>query len=108
MEIVQNKAAYNKRQFELLREIVLVTKKRLEQAGVTKEDSRELTGNIVFSISALLDASRVLKTGDDLFVPVLVFADDNDRNKLMAEPGGSWLHEYVIGLVDDIFDDDVA
>ena len=35
-------------------------------------------------------------------VSVLTFAKERDGEELIAAEGGSWMHEYVFGAVDDV------
>ena len=41
-------------------------------------------------------------------VPVLTFAEDDRRKKLVAGAGGSFMHEYVHGMVDEVFEEEAV
>ncbi len=106
METIQNRNEFDKRQSQVLREIILSIKKELQSAGVPAERLADVTGKIAFSVSAIIDSSRVMKLDGQQLFPFLAFAEDKTRTKLLAEPGGSWMHEYVFGMVDDICEDE--
>ena len=103
MEITQNESEFDKRQLHLIREIIRSIKNDLENAHVPAEQLQDLTSNIAFSIAAIIDGSRVMRADGRSLIPMLTFADDDQRTKLVARPGGSFMHEYVDGTVDDVF-----
>jgi hypothetical protein len=108
MEIITDKKEFDKRQLHVLREIILAVRKDLKDTGVPEERVADVTGDIVFSVAAIIDASHVMQVDGRQIFPFLAFAEDKNVTKLLAEPGGSWMHEYVFGMVDDIFDEDEA
>jgi hypothetical protein len=105
MDTIQNRKEFDKRQSQVLREIILSVKKELQSAGVPEERLADVTGKVAFSVAAIIDSSRIIKRDGQQIFPYLAFAEDKTRTKLLAEPGGSWMHEYVFGMVDDICED---
>jgi hypothetical protein len=105
METIQNRNEFDKRQSQVLREIIHAIRKELKAVAVPEERLADVTGKIAFSVAAIIDSSRVMKVDGQMIFPFLAFAEDKTRAKLIAEPGGSWMHEYVFGMVDDIFDE---
>jgi hypothetical protein len=103
-----DESRFDKQQLHLVREIVRAIKSDLSQSGIPEERLADVTGDIAFSIAAIVDGSRVMQADGQVLIPVLTFAEDAERTKLIARAGGSFMHEYVHSTVDDVFDDDVA
>jgi hypothetical protein len=108
MNITENDSAFDKRQLALTREIIHAIKTGLADSGIPEERLADVTGSVAFSIAAIIDGSRVMQADGQPLIPVLTFAEDYERTKFVGRPGGSFMHEYVHGTVDDIFDEDVA
>lgn len=108
MEITQDESKYDKRQLHLIRELVRVIKSDLAAAGISEEQLADATGDVAFSIAAIIDGSRVMKADGRPLVPVLTFAEDDRRKKLVAGAGGSFMHEYVHGMVDEVFEEEAV
>jgi hypothetical protein len=70
---------------------------RLLVEGRVPPDLGEMTNDIVFAVTSILDGSdgEAGSTG----LPMLTFATSEARDEhIVADPGeGSWLHEYVRG-----------
>ena len=84
--------------FELLRTI----KDQLLEAGLADNQVRELTTNIGFHVSCLLDASAKFSVDGAEITPVLTFSPDQDL--LVHQGSPSTLHEYVHGNADELFE----
>jgi len=108
LDIIGNESAFDKRQLALIREIVRAIKSDLADSGIPEERLADVTGGVAFSIAAIIDGIRVMQADGQPLIPVLAFAEDSERMKFVGRPGGSFMHEYVYGTVDDIFDEDVA
>lgn len=108
MHISADDSAFDRCQLRLIREIVRAIKDDLTDSGISHERLADITGDVAFSIAALIDGSRIMPAGSEPVIPVLTFAGDAGRTRLIARPGGSFMHEYVHGTVDEIFDDDTA
>jgi len=70
---------------------------RLLLEGRVPPDLGEITNDIVFAVTSILDGSDGEAGSKGL--PMLTFATSEARDELIvADPGeGSWLHEYVRG-----------
>jgi hypothetical protein len=92
---------------DFMREIVRYIKNDLEKLGLPSQKLREATGTIAFSFASLLDNCGGMQRGDESpLIPVLTFAEDMDHKSLVARSGGTYMHEYIGGVVDQIFKDD--
>ena len=108
MEITKNKPEFDKRQIKLIREIIVAVKNTLAESSVSLDEQADLTGDIAFSIASIIDGSRVMQADGRPLVPVLAFAENAQRTKLLVTEGGSFMHEYVFSTVDDVYDADFA
>ena len=108
IEISVDEARYDKLQLHLIGEIIRSIKTDLKEAGIAEERVADVTGDIAFSVATIIDGSRVMELEGQPLVPVLTFAEDAERTKLVARAGGSFMHEYVCATVDDLFDEDVG
>ena len=105
MEVTQNEKDFDKRQVALVREIVRAIKNDLKTAALPEDELEDLTGDIAFSIAAILDGSRKMQIDGEPLIPVLTFAQDVKRKKLIGVVGGSWMHEYAASVTDGVFDE---
>jgi hypothetical protein len=105
MTIKIDEGKFDKCQLRLLEEIARDVKSALEEAGVSAERIQDVTESITFQIAAIVDSSRVMELDGKPLLPFLTFAEDDKREQLIASPGGSWMHEYACGTVDQIFDE---
>lgn len=109
MNITIDTDRFDALQIRLLEEIIRVARDGLRDAGVTDEDKlHEATGNLAFAIACVVDGSTVMDLDGDPVLPVLTFAGERHGSDLVGAEGGSWMHEYAFGLLDDVFagDDD--
>lgn len=103
MQVSIDSDKFDALQIRLLEEIIRSVAAGLKSAGITEESAlSEATGSIVFSIGAIIDGSRVMELDGQPVVPFLAFANERGGNDLLAAEGGSWMHEYVFGAVDEI------
>jgi hypothetical protein len=107
MNITENESAFDKCQLALIREIIRAIKSDLADSGIEEDRLADVTGEVAFSVAAILDGSRVMQADGQPLIPMLTFAEDAERTKLVGRAGGSFMHEYVHGIVDDVFDEDV-
>lgn len=90
-------------QIRVLEEIIRSVAAGLKEAGITDETAlSEAVESIVFSVAAIVDGSRVMELEGRGVVPVLTFAKERNGEELIAAKGGTWMHEYVCGAVDDV------
>ena len=107
MEIVyeEGDGDYEQLQALLLRELVRGIRKRLEEAGIKGTRLRGVVEAIAFDVGAIIDGSQVVSSGEDHLVPILGFAEGRMRDQLLLSHsgGGSSLHEFVPGTLDEEF-----
>lgn len=107
MKIELNSDRFDELQLRLLKELLTSIRDGLREAGVTDDDALyQATGNIGFSVAAIIDGSRVMEHDGSPVLPFLAFANERSGSNLTAAEGGSWMHEYVFGVVDDVFADE--
>jgi hypothetical protein len=104
MKIEENRTKYDDLQLFLTKEIVGYVKVSLDSAGLKEDDLYDLTEAIAFNIAATIDGSAIMTHKGERVIPFLAFASTPDKNNLLAEEGGSWMHEYVSGAVEEAFD----
>ena len=102
MDLVVDGDKFDELQPWYVGEIIEAIKHNLEQAGIGGEKLKELCGDIAFSICAQIDSSAGFEVEGIEYASYLAFSGDDDT---MFYPGGnSFLHEYVFGVLDEIFD----
>lgn len=104
IEVRVDEIRFDEQQLFLMGEIVRTIRSELQQAGVEEEKLADVTSDIAFSIATMIDGSRVMNLEGRPLTPFLTFAEDSERTRLVARDGGSFMHEYVHGIVDDVFD----
>jgi hypothetical protein len=108
MHIRTDESAFDRCQLHLIREIIRAIKSDLADAGVSEDRLADVTGDVAFSIAAIIDGSRVIRAEGEPVIPIITFAEDAERTKLVGRPYGSFMHEYVHSTVDEVFDDAAA
>jgi hypothetical protein len=104
MQLKTDDARFDHCQTHLIRQIVRALKKDLEEAGIPKERLADVTGDVAFSVAAIMDGSHMIQADGKPVIPVVSFAEDAEGTRLIARHGGTFMHEYVYGVVDDPFD----
>ncbi len=103
MQISIDTDQFDALQIRVLEEIIRSVASELKAVGITDDAAlSEAVGNIAFSVATIIDGSRVMELEGSAVVPVLTFAKERDGEELIAAEGGSWMHEYVFGAVDDV------
>ncbi len=107
MKVMVDSDRFDELQLRLLEEMVASIRDGLREAGVS-DDQRlyEATGQMAFSLAAIIDGSRVMERDGEVLLPVLTFAKERHGAELVAAEGSSWMHEYVFGTVDELFEQD--
>lgn len=88
-----------------MQEMMLSIQSRLQETSLPEDSVDDLTESIAFSVAAIFDASAVMELDGKPVVPFLAFADERNGDNLIAEEGGSYMHEYVFGMLDEIEDE---
>ena len=102
VEVVEDSSKFDELQLFLAREIVSAIKTYLERAGVEGDKLYDATHEIAFSIAATIDGSSIMTHKDQRVIPVLTFENSENPGSLIGA-GGSWMHEYIGGFVDEAF-----
>ncbi|MFK0038151.1 hypothetical protein [Pseudomonas monteilii] len=100
MKLVSN-GRFDDYQQEMSRRIIDEIRCALERAGAPSVLVRELTHDIAFGITALIDGISDLNVNAESVNPVLTFS--TRENELEFAGGNSWMHEYVAKLIDESF-----
>lgn len=104
MKIELNPYRFDELQIKILEEIIISIKEGLQAAGVADEKNLyDSTAEIAFSIATIIDGSSIMELDSKPVVPFLAFAKEYNSDELVAAEGGSWMHEYVFGMVDEMF-----
>jgi hypothetical protein len=97
MKVTADRDRYDALQAALVAKIAAAVRGhvRLLIEGRVPPDLSEITKDIVFSVTSILDGAE--EEGGDSDVPMLTFATSEARNELIVgDPGeGSWMHEYA-------------
>ena len=88
------------------KKIITSVRDGLREVGITDDQILyEATGTISFSIAALVDGSRIMDMDGDTVVLILTFAKERNGTDLAGIEDGPWMHEYVFGTIDEVFED---
>ena len=107
MKINFDEDEFDTRQHKL---IEMIIRSIINEAKVYIDDPSDLaqlTDNIAFSISTMLDGSENMEVDSKLLKPFLAFSLDDDNKNIVAAEDGSWMHEYVMGFADEIIMDEI-
>lgn len=101
MKVTNDGEHYDELQILLIEEIVATLRDGLREAGVTEPRVlADATSTLAFAIAAILDGTHELTVDGVEVVPVVTFARERDGDELIApESGGSWMRDYVPGLL---------
>jgi hypothetical protein len=98
-----NADEYDEQQVILIGSIIEDVKARLEEDGIKGEQLKKLVSNISFGIATLIDNSASIEfEGKEIFPQLTFYLEDEDN--LIHCDGNSYMHEYVFGIVDEIFE----
>lgn len=106
MRIVRKEGDHEVYQALMVQQIVGEVRDRLEAVGIQGSALRDLVEGIAFDVGAIVDGSASVSTDDDdsPLTPFLGFAIGRMRDRLLLPAaGGSSLHEFVPGAVDQEF-----
>lgn len=106
MKIKIDEAGFDNRQYALTVEIVKTIKHILKEKKISDDEAYDITEDVAFSVCAIIDSGKDMYVGDKPLFPVLAFVEDEDSDELLVGDKGSWLHEYVHAILDDIFDEE--
>lgn len=101
MELELNEDTFDEHQAILIGEIIEKIKSNLEEAGLEGENLKKITGNIAFSIATTLDNSSTTEFEGTIVKPYVTFL--SSENNIMHCGDFSYMHEYVFGILDEVF-----
>lgn len=101
MDLKLDTDRFDEHQAIFIGEIIEQIKAKLEDAGLAGEKLREVTGNIAFGVACAIDDTAAIKFDGTEVHPYLTFLRGD--NELIHCGGSSFTHEYVFGVLDEIF-----
>ncbi len=102
MELSENAERFDALQPWYVWEMIESIKRSLVEAGIKGEKLKELCGSIAFTVCAQIDGSAGFEVDGHEYDSILAFADES--GDLFYPGGNSFLHEYVFGVLDEIFE----
>ena len=106
MKIHYDFEEFNAHQVRILKEIIASIKFELENLGLDEPKVKESTFDIAFSMTAIIDSSRVMELNGHDVLPFLGFrALLEDEEVLLANESGSYMHELCSAVVERMFAD---
>jgi hypothetical protein len=106
MELKEDPDSFDEWQSYFSYEILRIIKDKLSEAALPRDQVRDLSESIGFSLSTLLDGSSTFSVDGTVLTPMLTFSKDD--GVLVHQGSPSDLHEYVFGNLDELFDDQGA
>lgn len=102
MPITKDDATYDLLHERLLRDMLLAIKDELDEAELDHDEVHELTANIALAVSAILDGTSPLSLNGQKMMPFLAFTSETQRDSLIVNEQGSYLHEIVDTLFEEM------
>jgi hypothetical protein len=102
MPIIKDEATYDQLHERLLRDMLLAIKDELDEAELDHDEVHDLTANIALAISAVLDGTSPLSLNGQKMMPFLAFTSEAQRDNLIVNEQGSYLHEIVDTLFEEM------
>ena len=106
MNIQIDEDRFDALQMRLLLEMVTSFKEVLEEAKIADDLLEDLTGKLAFSAAAIVDGSQLMDHEGEQIRPHLSFSTDDTHTEAISIEGASWMHEYVFGAIDEVFEED--
>jgi len=103
MELTLDVEKFEQYEEILIKEIIQQVRLKLVEAGLTGENLRDATGNIVFSFASTLDDNAAIEIDGVEVKPFLMFANDDGTLLHCGENSNS--HEFVADIMDEVFND---
>jgi hypothetical protein len=100
---MRDESAYELREQRVAEDLVAAIRTSLEEAGIRGHKLRELTEELAYAVTAIVDGAAHIDFDDAHLVPVLGFAEGRMRDRLLLREGGSQMHEYVPGIIEGTF-----
>ncbi len=103
MKLVNDPDSYVEQQEIFTGEMIARIARHIEEAGITGEALKSLTGNIVFEVCSMLDGVSEVSFEGGKSAPFLTFQKGDEE--LIDFGGNSYAHELVDGILDAMFDE---
>lgn len=105
MEVSIDETHFDESQSEMLKQLAKTIRDVLVQKQVDEDSLYDITGDLMFSVCAILDSSAVIGTEESPVLPYLTFSKSLDeKESLIASESGSSLHEMAFGVVEELFE----
>jgi hypothetical protein len=106
MPLIKDSEKYDQLHAQLLREILVAIKDELEASDLDHDHVYELTGKIGLAVTSAIDGSASIKHAGAPIHPFVAFSEsESQRDTLIVNEQGSYLHELVYSLFDGIFEE---
>lgn len=102
LEIEIKDDEFDLRQLRLVELIAESVLESVKDKVKNSDDVAQIVDDITFSFCSIIDGSTVMDVDGKELIPFLTFAKDDSREQLIAADGGSWMHEYAVGLGDEL------
>lgn len=102
MKIEYDDDSFDAMQLKLSEELVESIHGHLKDLELDTDRLEELVGKIAFSVSCIIDGSQSIELDNKPVKPVLGFFKTEEPPVINIDYG-SWMHEYVHGVVFDLF-----
>jgi hypothetical protein len=98
-----DEARFDRLQIFILEQVIRSTRRILQQAGLPEAKLKDAVGEIACEVGAIFDGCPDYYVDGIRIVPVLTFSSSEELNNVIWFGGTSWMHEYALGTVDQIF-----
>ena len=102
MKLHVNEKQFDQHQGALLSYLMQGIRDTLTEEGVEQTTIQSLTEKLAFGVAAAIDGSQQMEHQGQPLTPVLTFAEGEEQ--LLTAGAGSWMHEYVYGCSEELFD----
>lgn len=97
---------FDELQLTLVHSLAEAIARELKKGKLENEQVRELTTQILFSVTSYLDGIVTPSGLPEGISPFLTFARSNETTDLLATMHGTGMTEYAVGCAEDVFDDE--
>lgn len=104
MRVVIDETKFDERQYAFAEYLAQIIKRNIEQNRVHEDKVYALTAELTFQICSIMDGAEYIEKDGVVVFPHLAFRETEDSDRVITVEGGGWMHEYVHGFVDSIFD----
>jgi hypothetical protein len=102
MPVTRDIAIYDQLHSRLLRDMLLAIKDELDAADLDHDVVHDLTARIGIAVTSVIDGSAPVELAGEHMQPFLAFSSESHRDHLIVNEQGSYLHELVDSLFEDM------